>query len=329
MKIDAFPHILPRAFFERAQQVAKGPGRFQLATHPARPALYDLDARFRIMDEFGDYQQILTLALPSIEELTDGAEANELARMANDGMAELVAKHPDRFIAFAASVSLYDVDAAMTELDRAINQLGAVGLQLFTNVNGAAMDDPRFEPLFARMAELDKTIWVHPARPVTMPDYAGEERSKFGLHLVFGWPYETALFMTRIIFAGVLERHPNLKILTHHAGGMAPHFSGRVEEQLEDHNRTTPERQALSGPLIEYYRRFYGDTALSGAPHALACAAEFYGIDRLVFGTDMPFGSEQGASFVRKAIADVDGMGVAEEERRLIYDGNLRRMLGI
>src|SRR6476646_5995110 len=130
MKIDAFPHILPQAFFERAQQVAQAPGRFQLATHPARPALYDLDARSRIMEECGDYQQILTLALPSIEELTEGEGANELARLANDGMAELVAKHPDRFRAFAASVSLYDVDAAMTELDRAINQLGAVGVQI-------------------------------------------------------------------------------------------------------------------------------------------------------------------------------------------------------
>jgi predicted TIM-barrel fold metal-dependent hydrolase len=329
VKIDAFPHILPEAFFKRAQQVATGPGRFQLATHPARPALYDLNARFRIMDQFEDYAQILTLSLPSIEELTDGPQANELARLANDGMAELVAKHPDRFLAFAATVSLYDVDSALIELDRAIGQLGAVGVQIFTNVNGIPMDDPRFEPLFARMAELDKTIWVHPSRPVTVADYPGEDRSKFGLHLVFGWPYETALFSSRIIFAGVLERHPNLRILTHHAGGMVPHFSGRIEEQLEDHNRTTPQRQALTGPLIDQFRRFYGDTALSGAPHALHCAAEFYGIDRLVFGTDMPFGSEQGRSFVSKAIADIDGMEIDAEQRNLIYEGNLRHMLGI
>jgi len=281
------------------------------------------------MDRFEDYRQILTLSLPSIEELTDGAEAAELARMANDGMADLVAKHHDRFLAFAAAVSFHDVDGALVELERAINQLGAVGVQIFTSVNGEPMDAPRFEPFFARMAELDRPIWVHPSRPVTVPDYAGEERSKYGLHLIFGWPYETALFMSRVIFAGVLLRHPNLRIITHHAGGMVPHFAGRIEEQLEDHNQKTPERLALHGPLIEYYKRFYGDTALSGAPHALSCAAEFYGIDRIVFGTDMPFGSQQGYSFVRKAIADVDAMDIGAAARTQIYEGNVRRIVGL
>ena len=104
--------------------------------------------------------------------------------------------------------------------------------------------------------------------------------------LVFGWPYETRVHDTNHT-SQVCSNAIRSQNLTHHAGGMAPHFSGRVEEQLEDQTarRRTPGAQRSA---IEYYRRFYGDTALSGAPHALACAAEFYGIDRLVFGTDMP-----------------------------------------
>lgn len=333
MKIDAFPHIIPQAYFDKGREIGNSAGRDQLANHISRPALYDLNARFQIMDRYENYRQVLTLAMPPIEEVADGAIATELSHVANDSMAELVDKHPDHFIGFAAALSLHDVDAALTELDRAVNQLGALGVQIFTNMNGFPMDEPRFEPLFARMAALNRTIWVHPHRPATVPDYRGEDRSKYNLNSAFGWPYETALFVSRLILSGIIDRNPGLRVLTHHAGGMIPHFSGRIEEQLEGGIRET-RREAeahgwLQGPIVDYYKRFYGDTAISGAPHALACATEFFGVDHILFGTDMPYGSQQGESFIRKAIIDVEALPVGLAERESVYEGNARRLLGL
>src|SRR6266508_2112698 len=126
--------------------------------------------------------------------------AAELARLANDELAELCTAHPDRFMGFAASLAMNDPDAAVREAQRATKDLGALGVQIFTNVNGVALDEPRFAPLFAAMAELDRPIWVHPARASAHPDYLTEDRSKYELWWVFGWPYETAIFMSRLIF---------------------------------------------------------------------------------------------------------------------------------
>ena len=213
--------------------------------------------------------------------------------------------------------------------------LGALGVQIYTNVNGLPLDDPRFEPLFARMAELDRAIWVHPARTATMPDYPTENRSKYELWWVFGWPYETAIFMSRLIFSGHLDRYPNLRILTHHAGGMVPHFAGRIGPGLDQLGARTPEEDlgALARRLrkrpFDYYKMFYGDTALFGAEHALRCAIEFFGVDHMLFGSDMPFDPEKGPQFIRETIANLDAIGLSAADRQRIDEQNARRVLRI
>jgi len=233
VKIDAFPHILPRRYFDRMIAAASGPASYMQKRTAGVPCLYDLDERFRVMDRFEGYVQVLTLSSPPVEALGEPALTRDLARLANDEMADLVRRYPDRFLGFAASLPMNDPDAAVREAERATSDLDALGVQIYTNVNGLPLDDPRFEPLFARMAELDRAIWVHPARIATMPDYASENRSKYELWWVFGWPYETAIFMSRLIFSGHLDRYPNLRILTHHAGGMVPHFAGRIGPGLD------------------------------------------------------------------------------------------------
>ncbi len=335
MKIDAFPHILPRPYFDRIMSITS-PAAANLQKRVAGvPALYDLETRLRIMDRFDNYVQILTLAAPPIEALGDGATASDLARLANDNMAELVNKYPDRFVGFVASLPMNDVDATLAEVDRAINDLSALGVQIFTNVNGLPLDDPRFEPFFAKMASLDKPIWVHPYRTSAWPDYPTESNSRFELWWAFGWPYDTAIFMSRLIFSGHLDRYPNLRILTHHAGGMVPHSAGRIVAGLAQLGARTPEedlaavRQRLKKPPVEYYKMFYGDTALFGARHALQCALEFFGVDHLLFGTDMPFDPEKGPGFIRDTIADIESLALSDEERQRLYEGNARQVLGV
>lgn len=329
-KIDAFSHILPRPFFERLGALL--PRYVNSANIRARPALYDLDARFRIMDRYEGYLQVLTLLSPPIEEVATGQAGIDLARLANDSMAELVRRHPDRFVGFAASVMLEDIDASLRETQRAIGELGALGVQVFTNVNGRPLDEPRFEPLFATMAALDKPLWLHPTRPPAVADYRTETTSRYGLFLKLGWPYETAVCMARLVFSGLVQRYPGLPILTHHAGGVLPHLAGRLILHHE-----TPELRAEIGvderfdeaTVWGFFRRFYGDTAFSGAHHPLRCALEFFGSDRLLFGTDMPMGAEGGEMFVRETIAAIEAASAEDAVRAQLFEGNARRVLGV
>ncbi len=330
MKIDAFAHILPPRYFERVDAILAS-GRMAdriRGYHPwfrEDPALTDLDARWRSLEPFPDYRQVLTLAVPPLEELGDPALSRDLARAANDELAELVAAHPDRFAGWAAAVPLNDVDAALEEIDRATGELGALGIQVHTNAQGSPLDAPRFEPLFERMAALDRAIWVHPTRSDAWSDYPDEARSRYGIWWSLGWPYETSVFMARLVYAGHLDRHPGLKIVTHHAGAMVPHFSGRLANPIEGDDRADVEARLPLAP-IEYFRRFYTDSAMFGAPHAVRCATEFFGTDHVLFGTDTPLG---GPRVIQDTIADIDRLRVPNEERARIYEGNARRVLGV
>jgi predicted TIM-barrel fold metal-dependent hydrolase len=334
VKLDAFCHVLPQRYFERLQRISSDRAANLLKrTAPIR-TLWDLDERLRVIEPFDDYAQIISLAAPPIEALGEPAESADLARLANDEMAELVRSRPETFVGFVAGVPMNDPDASLAEIDRAVNELGALGIQIYTHVNGLPLDDSRFEPLFARMAELDRAIWVHPARNSSWPDYPTERKSKFEVWWLFGWPYDTSAFMARLVFSGILTRHPGLKVITHHAGGMVPFFSGRVGPGMDSFGARTPEEESelvesgLEGRPIDAFRRFYADTAVFGAPHALRCAYDFFGVDHMLFASDMPFDPVQG-SFIRDTIADVEALDISSDDRRRIYEGNARELLRV
>ncbi|MBI2088630.1 MAG: amidohydrolase [Deltaproteobacteria bacterium] len=283
------------------------------------------------MDQFDGYKQVLTVPSSAVDALNQEPAAKDLARLANDGMAELVVKYPERFVGFAASLPFLGTDDALEELERCVGELGALGVEFCTSVNGTPMDDPRFEPFYARMAALDKPIWAHPSRPAAMADYPTESHSKHRLSTTFGWPYETAVFMSRLIFSGVMDRYPNLRIITHHAGGMVPHHAARIVAQSrmrgpEGH----PVADILKRDILDYYRMFYGDTALQGvAKHALECAISFFGVEHILFGTDMPFGDDDGLAYIRDNITTVDALSLTTAERQKIFEDNARRLLGL
>jgi uncharacterized protein len=332
LKIDVFPHILPRRFYDRLMDVAPRSG-LMVKRVSNIPVMIDLDRRFEIMDRHEGYRQVLTLATPPIDAIAGPDLTPDLAKLANDEMAAIVHKHPDRFPAFVSQLPMNNPDAAVREIDRAIGDLGATGIQIFTNVGGRALDNPEYQQIFDRMAELDLPIWLHPARGAEFPDYLGEERSKYDLWWAFGWPYESAVAMARLLFSGLFDRHPNLKIIVHHLGGMVPHFSGRVGGGLDQLGRRTdnPEDVAARSKLrkrpIDYFRMFYGDTALFGPWAPIECGLDFFGVDHVLFGTDMPFDPEGGPGFVRDTIAAVDRIRVSDAEREQIYEGNAKRLL--
>ena len=276
-------------------------------------ALTDLDARWRQLEPFRDLAQVLVLAVPPIEEIGPPAIAAGLAALANDEMAELVRAHPERFAGFAAALPLHDVDASVRELERAVKDLGALGAQVYSNVNGLPLDDARFEPLWARFESLDRTAWLHPTRPAD---------SDYGLWWSLGWPYETAAALTRLVYSGLMERHPDLKVLAHHGAGMVPHFSSRLAmgpgyRQVKD---------KLQRPPLVYFKRFYADTALFGAPNAVQCVLDFFGPGHVLFGTDMPLGPERS---VEATIADIEASDLTEEQRTAVFGGNASQVLGL
>jgi aminocarboxymuconate-semialdehyde decarboxylase len=333
MKIDVFPHILPARLYERMVNLVPQ-GSFMQRRIREIPVLYDLEERFRVMDRFDEYVQVLTLGMP-IEALGGPDVAPELARMANDEMAELVAKYPDRFLAFVGALPMNRPEAALAETDRAVRELGARGVLVFTNVNGRALDEPDHLAVLDRAAQLSAGIWLHPIRPATFADYAGEAHSRYELWWAFGWPYETSVAMGRLIFAGLFDRYPDLLVITHHLGGTVPYLEGRAAAGLDqigarsnDPEDVAALRRLQAGRPIDYFRRFYADTALFGAgPAALECGLAFFGIDRVFFGTDMPFDPEKGPGLIRDTMAGIDRMRITAEARRQIYEGNARRLL--
>lgn len=330
MIIDVFAHLLTPRYLRERNARAGGAFASQYAKYwSANPGLTDLDIRFRVMDAYPDVRQILTIAGPNIESITAPADSVECARIANDEMAELVARHPDRFVTACACLPMNDVEATLREIDRAITDLGFRGIEVFTDINGKPLDSPEFLPIFEKMQAVDLPILLHPRRANTTPDYSTDDRSKFLVYTNFGWPFESSAAMARLAFGGVLERCPSLKIITHHAGGLIPFFHKRIQLAWD----FNVERMGYRGdghplPLspLDSYRLFYCDTAIQGNTPALMCAYEFFGADHMVFATDTPYDNELGIRVYRETIPAVEAMPIGDVDRAKIFEGNARRL---
>ena len=331
MIIDVFNHFMPKSIFERLSSLV--PGHVTLTAFPELPTLWDVDARLRMMDEFDGLRQVLSLANPPIEMLGSPDKTPELARIANDGLAELCHKHPDRFPTFIASMPMNNVEACVRELDRAIADLGAKGIQIFTNVLGKPLSSPEFRPIFQSMARHDLPVWIHPIRGPQFADYASEKSSENEIWFTFGWPYETTACVTRLIFSGIYDELPNLKIITHHMGGMVPFYAGKIELGFDQifHGRTNENPVARKAGLrkrpVEYYRMLYGDTALNGSIAATRCGHAFFTTGHCVFATDAPFDAEKGRMLIRETINAVNGLEIPKAEKDRIFAGNARALL--
>lgn len=326
--IDVFAHFLTAPVLRALER--HRPAFVDSPNIRGRRALWSLPDRFGITDRYEGYRQVLSLALPAIVEWAPKEEMHDLVMASNDALAEIVRDHPSRFAGFVAEVGLPDVEFALSEAERAIRDLGAVGVQIYTNAGGYALDAERFLPFFDAMARLGRPIWVHPTRTEQTADYSTEETSRYMMWQKIGWPYDTTVFMARLVYSGIFRRHPNLDIITHHGGGLVPHLAGR----LRLHHESPQMQRSLGIPedmgveeVIAGYQRFYGDTVFSGAAHPLSCTLEFFGSERVVFATDMPFGAEGGDLFVRESIAAINNRIHDEAARAAVFEGNARRLL--
>ena len=242
--------------------------------------------------------------------------------------------YPDRFVAFVASLPMDDPEAAHREMVRALDELDAKGIQLYTNVLGKPLTAVEFQPLFEEAARRDVGIWLHPIRYANSSDYLSEGRSLYEIWWTFGWPYETSVAMARLVFSGLFDRFPDIKIITHHMGAMIPYFEGRVGygwDQLG--TRTTDEDYAsllrsMKKRPIDYFRSFYADTALFGALAGTRCGLDFFGVDHVLFASDMPFEPEPGL-YCRETIRVIESLGLTADDKDRIYRRNAERVLRI
>ena len=184
-------------------------------------------------------------------------------------------------------------------------------------------------PLYEMMAGFDLPIWIHPFRSVTAPDYPTEDQSYNQLFSIFGWPYDTTAAMARLIFVGVFEKFPNIKFITHHCGAMVPYLATRIMVHYNNglQRLGADHFPGLTKHPIEYFRMFYADTALNGNPSALMCGYDFYGEDRLLFASDMPYDPENGAVAMGQTIDAIERMDIPEISKKKIYEDNARKLL--
>jgi predicted TIM-barrel fold metal-dependent hydrolase len=321
LKIDAISHISPRGFVDALNKISPDDCKRRILH---TPPLFDLDARFRIMDKY-QVMQVITLG-PVITEVSNPENAAELSKIANDGMAELVLKYPDRFLAAVASLPMNNIKVAMDELDRAIRVLKFKGVLINSVEYGKPLSAPEFMPLWEKMAKYDLPVFIHPQRGSPTPDY----EHQFAIESIFGWPYETTLAMTHLVFSGVMEKFPNLKIITHHGGGLVPYYEQRIVQHYAKHEAVIQGGgfyKEIVQPPIEYYKKFYCDTAIHGNVPALMTARSFFGVDHVMFGADMPLGDRYcGFRSYLQTIKAIENMEISEEEKQKIFADNARKV---
>ena len=328
MKIDIFTHVMPDRYRERLYKYAD---KFltEKAVQDRRPALRDRALRFTKLDPYDDMVQIISTTMPALEEVAGPEEAAELARISNDEMADMVAKYPERYMGAIANLPMNNMDSALKEAERAIKELGFKGVQIYAVIQGKPLSSQEFMPLYELMAELDLPIWIHPRKRSDEPEYRSESVSYNQIFSIFGWPFETTAAMARLVFSGVFDKYPAIKFITHHCGGMVPYFADRIIVHYDNGLERLGKEffPALTKHPIDYFRMFYGDTALNGNPSALNCALDFFGEDHLLFGTDMPYDIGNGSVSIDDTVKAIEDMGLSEAAKTKIYEGNARRLL--
>jgi len=300
MKIDVFSHILTEKYLSLYRKKAPAiENQIEVLT----PPVVDLQIRFRLMNRYPDVLQMLTVANVPLEKFVSPKDAVELARIANDELADLVLKYPDKFFGAVACLPMNDMDAALEEVDRAITKLKLKGVQIYCRIKGEPLDTPKFKPLYEKMAGYDLPIWIHPTTNEKLDNDIG----------IFSWPFETTSAMLRLVKSGVFAEVPNIKFIVHHAGAMVPFFAERIKWVMSLVPQPYPN-------IHEHFRKFYGDTAVYGHTPALMCAYDFFGADHLLFGTDAPLGPRWG--MVEDTIASIERMAIPDMDKEKILKKN-------
>jgi len=326
MKIDVHNHFYPKRFIEELEKngpkagisiekdnwgraiMVHGGNRVVTITTP----MSDINKRLEDMAEVGFDKQILTLSIPSVD-IFPVEVAKDMARIVNDEFAKICRDKPDSFMAFA-TLPFIDPEAAVNELERCVKELGFKGACIGSNINGMNLDDKRLYPFYEKMADYDFPIHIHPRTPRDKETY-----KDYRLGPMIGFEMDLCVAVVRLVMGGVLERYPNIKFVVSHLGGAIPYLAERIQNCYEAY----PECQEnISRPAKEYLKDFYYDTVSFFEP-ALMCAYSFVGAERLILGSDYP----HVIGDIGEAITSIEHLNISQEDKEMIYSGNILRLI--
>ena len=298
------------------------------------PTLTDPLERLKMMDETGVDLSVL-VPLPWLETAppvhADPEKCAAGAMLLNDEIAEITVKHKDR-LAFVALLPTTNPEVMVKELERGVRELRAKGGFFVVGPTVKRADHQDYEALYKKAVELDVPLWMHPSRPPIYADYVDEKISKFQVWQTLSWLQDSSTAMVRMVFSGVFDRHPKLKVIIHHHGALVPLFAQRMQYGWDYFEQNTGRKQPteITRPYIDHFKKFYCDTATQGhEPLLLQIAYNFFGPDKMLFGSDAPMDATAGRAFTNDAIKSVDGMDVSVADKQMIYSGNAKRLLKI
>lgn len=316
MIIDIYNHLISKSvgkLMEMEKYYGEGK-QFSYPVHNGEP-----EVRLAHMDKYKVDIQALSQTPPVL--LGFGAEHQaEICRLSNTDNYALCKAYPKRFVN-VCMISLLDMNSAMKELNRSINELDCRAVTIASNQNGIGLDAKEFFPFYKMVAEHDLPILIHPTSWNSYP--LVDMGNGWRMMHAFGWPFDTTQAVWRLIFGGVIDEFPSLKIVLHHMGGMLPFFARRAEMSY------SIQADKLPRHISEYWGNLYGDTATDGTLSSYPCGYAFFGPDRMMYGSDYPFGPEAGEDFIRSNLEGVKAMNIPEEEKTKIFSGNAKELLKI
>jgi aminocarboxymuconate-semialdehyde decarboxylase len=279
-----------------------------------RTAITSVEARLKQMDRTGIDIQAVSSTPMQYYYWAEPDLGRQTARLINENIARICADHPDRFVGLAA-VPLQAPELAVAELEYAVKELGMRGVEICTNVNGEELSAERFRPFFAKAEELGILIFMHPSGFTQ-----GQRLTDHYFINVIGNPLDSTIAVHHLIFDGVMERHPGLKIVVAHGGGYLPAYSGRIDH---GHGARTDCRRVISKKPTSYLRKFYFDTIVF-THHQLEYLAKVWGAGHIMLGTDYPYDMA-----LPNAVRFVESADLAEHEKAAILGGNAAKLLNI
>lgn len=280
----------------------------------AVPRMLDLQLRLADMDRMGVDLQLISPSPPQYYYWADAELATSVVRLQNEHIAKVCETHVDR-LAGLGNIALQHPELAVEQLDYAVRELGLKGVEVSTSVNGLELSDPQFERVWARAAELGCLVFIHP-----FGTSLGERVNRYYLQNMIGQPLETTIALSSLIFSGVLDRHPNLRLLAAHGGGYLPYYIGR-----SNHGHSVrPEAQQARQAPVEYLKKIWFDS-LVYEPQILQQLIDTVGVGQVVVGTDYPF--DMGHYDMHELLDAVPGLSGADRER--ILSGNALDLLGL
>ncbi|MBI2180926.1 MAG: amidohydrolase, partial [Deltaproteobacteria bacterium] len=282
----------------------------------------NIERRLEHMDRLGVDIHVLTIPAPGADRF-EGEDAVKIARVANDAIAEIARKHPKRFVGFF-TLPTSNVKASLDELERSVNELGLKGFGCFANLNGQALDREELFPIYERLAKYKLPVYVHPTAPLAT-EATGIDIMPT---LIFGWAFDSTVAMTRLVYGRVLEQFPEINFVVADVGGVLAFFAQRAINIYSGRTEEIRQRYGLKENPLDSFRRFYVDTADHPAS-TLRCVKDFFGTERMVLGTNYPYGPEEGCLLVKNSLKAIDGLELNTTEREKILGGNAARILGI